>query len=563
MSDYKLEGVIRLKDETSRAVKSADSNVSKFEKTLGVAKAALTAFGIVTAAKAAIALGKLGAQAERTERGFQTISGGTANATDNLNAMMRATNGAIDRTTAMGLANQMMQMGLVDSAESLGKNAEMATRLGAAMGVDATTAMQNWNAMMANQSLPRLDTYGISSGKVRTRINELTTSVEGMTREQAFSIAVMEQGQIAMDRLGESVDDNALSVEQSQAAYADLKSEIGMNLASAIGSTHTLVGKFTRQWGDNLRATRESDGEISIIRSNLGMLGDVLGFNNTVFDQYKEKQDAAAFSTKFATTMAAGYNARLELSKTVTLDLGDTVGDSQTIFEQYTQAIEGNIQANEDYYSAQKESNEAAAEAETAFLNAASALDEMSEAALARNQLDLLKQSLDAGTISQDQYRDATRAVLTEFGLLTLAEESAQGALDSLRQMYIGGKISAEQYATAIGAIKRNVDSLSDKQINIRVKTTYENVGGGSSGYVDPGTGSGHATGGYSLGDNAFVGEAGPELVRMPAGSQVYTAQETRNIAYNFNLNATYQQGSSLQDDVKTLAMLYGGGYAA
>ncbi|MDR0608015.1 MAG: hypothetical protein LBG52_06870 [Candidatus Peribacteria bacterium] len=74
------------------------------------------------------------------------------------------------------------------------------------MGNSATQSMADFAALLANQSLPRLDTFGISSGKVRERIEELMNATAGMTREEAFMTAVMEEGTKSMERLGVQSD---------------------------------------------------------------------------------------------------------------------------------------------------------------------------------------------------------------------------------------------------------------------------------------------------------------------------------------------------------------------
>lgn len=557
MSDYTLEGVIRLRDEASKSAQTTAANVSKLESVLKTASAALTTFGVVKAAQAVVKLGELGAQAERTERGFETISGGSAAAADNLDAMMRATDGAISRTAAMAVANQMMQMGLADNAEELERNAEMAVRLGRAMGVDATTAMQNWNAMMANQSIPRLDTFGISSGRVRVKIEELMAATVGLTREEAFQLAVFEEGAAAMARLGDATEDSALQIEQSQAALADLKNEIGMAFSNAVANGEGAVGKFTRAWGDNLRIVRESteglegwDKRIAMMRYNVAMLqestgmlpwifgkiGEALWANNTAFDEYRAQQQAAAAETARWSAQAEYYNQIAEQQRQATLDAATAANDSRVRMEEYTTAIQNGQTATDDYRWSQLQANEATAAAETAFLNAAAALDEMSEAALARNELDLLKASLDAGTISQDQYRAATEAVLTEFGLLTPAEESAQGALDTLRQLYIDGKISADAYALAVATIKANIDALESKTIEVKTIYTEEHraVGSGTD-YRD--RGSYNAQGGSSRGGWDVVGELGPELRYQQPGTRVIDNQTSQQITNNQIIN--------------------------
>lgn len=554
MADYNLEGVIRLRDETSEAVKSADQSVNKFEGTLKAAKAALTAFGVVEAAKAAIELGKLGAQAERTERGFTAISGGSAAAEANLNAMIGATDGAISRTDGMAAASKLMQMGLANNATELGNLTEMAVRLGTAMGRDANQSIEEFSLLLANQSIPRLDTFGISAGKVRGRIQELQDQTAGMTREAAFMQAVMEEGAVAMGRLGPAVEDNALAVEKAAAAWANLKVEIGQRFASTVAGSHSVIGKFTTLWGDNLRIMNQNSGEIGTLRANIGMLGDVLGFNNTVFDEYRDKQRAHNAETQRMAGLAEYYAEKQELANQATEAGRDVLSDSELAWLQYSEATQGATQAQADYEYQQRLANEAAAAAETSFLNAAAALDELSAAALARNELELLKQELDAGKISQEQYRDATRAILTEFGLLTPAEEKAQQDLEYLRQAFANGRITAEEFATAVERVKNRIDALEDKTVNITyIYREEDRRKGAGAGYSSEMWDTDWQAAGFEGWVNEptpmVVGEGGPEYVSIKPAAQV---QNTTNI------NVSMPQATNVGPAIAALQALYG-----
>jgi hypothetical protein len=82
----------------------------------------------------------------------------------------------------MKSANQFLVMGLADSTEEASKFAEMATQLGRAMGKEAVPAMADFAAMLANQSIPRLDTFGISSGNVRQSIEAQMKANSELTR---------------------------------------------------------------------------------------------------------------------------------------------------------------------------------------------------------------------------------------------------------------------------------------------------------------------------------------------------------------------------------------------
>lgn len=247
-----------------RGAEETKKELSGVEKAAQTAGKALLTFVSVESIKATFELAKLGAQSLRTKQAFEAISGGADEASANLEAMQAATRGALSEQQAMASANQLMQMGLANSSEELAQLAEMATRLGGAMGKDATASLEEFSLLLANQSIPRLDTFGISAGKVRTRINELTSTVAGMTREQAFMTAVMEEGQTSMERLGPAVDDAALSFERAEAMAVNLRTELGERLAPAI-STALDAGMLLLTWNEQIAEAQREHAESVVI----------------------------------------------------------------------------------------------------------------------------------------------------------------------------------------------------------------------------------------------------------------------------------------------------------
>ncbi len=197
-------------------------------------KKALTAAAIVQTGKAAYELAELGAQSLRTGDAFRNISGGAELAKENLEAMRKATRGAMSETQMMAEASAMLQMGIAGNADELARNAEMAIRLGAAMGTEAGPAMANWNAMIANKSIQRLDTYGISSGNVTKLMGELQEQIEGLSSEEAFRQAVFAEGEKALQRLGPILEDDALAFEQARARAEDYRIELAENLSPKV-----------------------------------------------------------------------------------------------------------------------------------------------------------------------------------------------------------------------------------------------------------------------------------------------------------------------------------------
>jgi len=228
----------------------AGSVVGGLTKTLGglaTAAAGLAAGAVAGVGALGAELVKMTADAasvDQTRQAFNALADSIGeNAQDMVDNMRIATNWMVSDADLMAGANQMMSMGLADSADEAANLATMATKLGMAMGSDATGAMENFNAMLANQSLPRLDSFGISSGAVRARIEELTEGVEQMDRETAFMTAVMEQGAVAMDRLGDAGQGPAVTMAQLQAMIAHVRDTIGQAFLPILEKLLNILGE--------------------------------------------------------------------------------------------------------------------------------------------------------------------------------------------------------------------------------------------------------------------------------------------------------------------------------
>src|SRR5690606_23785448 len=133
-------------------------------------------------------------QARRAETALTAYAGGAQQAEAATSAMKRATEGALSTLDAQTQASRLLSMGLASNAQELEKVTCIATVRGTTMGRDVNQSIEEFSLLMANQSLLRLDSFGISSARVRQRMDELQASVKGMTREQAFNQAVIEIG---------------------------------------------------------------------------------------------------------------------------------------------------------------------------------------------------------------------------------------------------------------------------------------------------------------------------------------------------------------------------------
>lgn len=219
--------LLKAKDEASAVIKGIAKESDGLKGSL--MKAGL--FGATAVIGIGATIGKLAYDAAMVEPVRITFDNLTesigATADEMLDALKPATMGVLTEIELMKAANKLMAMGLADSVEEAAQLAEMAVTLGIAMGEQAGPALENFTLMLANQSIPRMDTYGLSSGQARLRIEELMAATEGLTREEAFKIAVLEQGADAMDRVGDITGTAAVKMGAFQTKVQDAKDDLG------------------------------------------------------------------------------------------------------------------------------------------------------------------------------------------------------------------------------------------------------------------------------------------------------------------------------------------------
>lgn len=249
--------LVKAKDQASKALKGVGKSVGGLTEKLG----GMGIIGPAAIAGVGLAVGKLAWDAmelEPTRITFDNLTesiGSTADAM--LEELRPATLGVVSDADLMASANKLISMGLAESAEEAAKLSKMAVTLGTAMGKKATPAMEEFALMLANQSIPRLDTFGISAGKVRTRINELMEADKSLTRETAFMTAVMEQGEISMERVGDVSDTTSIKMQRIRTAVDNLKVGIGEMLIPVLDAGATAFLDFQKSQEDVRIAEQE------------------------------------------------------------------------------------------------------------------------------------------------------------------------------------------------------------------------------------------------------------------------------------------------------------------
>ena len=208
--------------------------------------------GLALGAKEILDLGVETFQAAEKARvatsAFTSLSGSANIAKINLQAMGRATRGLISDTEQMQIANQLLGMNIVQTDQQLEQVVGVSRRLGKEFrGLGAREAAEEFAIMIANMSVARLDSFGLSSGRVRERINELLATTEDMTREQAFFQATMEEGEKTLNRLGPELNTTSDEVSRLGAAFANLQVVFG-----SVAEESGIIGNLVKTMADDL-----------------------------------------------------------------------------------------------------------------------------------------------------------------------------------------------------------------------------------------------------------------------------------------------------------------------
>ena len=237
-------------ERIGKTVRKAGADVLRFGGTL----AALGGGLLFTVKKFAT----LGGEIDGIERGFQSLAGGIGQANELLSAMDKALDGTVSRLDLMRNANQAILLGLPASAKEMAELANVAQRLGVAIGRDATLAFQDLVTGIGRQSRMILDNLGIivnTELAYKTFAKTLGRTVEQLTdaeKKQAFYNATLDSARAKVASLGPEILTPAQAIARLDAQFKNLINSLALTLAklpSLKTLTDDIVGTFN-EWAD-------------------------------------------------------------------------------------------------------------------------------------------------------------------------------------------------------------------------------------------------------------------------------------------------------------------------
>ena len=267
-----LEDAGKMLGKTEQEMGKLGGASQKADKSIGGLMSVLKVAAVVSFAKqvgeAAYELGVLGAQAERTEKTFLNVAGGSGQAAVMLDALREATLGTRSEVELMASATNILALGLADNAADLSSIVRNVEALGARFGGN----MQIFQLMMSNDSLMRIDSFGIGVEEATKRIEEYKAA--GMEAGEAFDTAILDLMTEKFEQLGGAMEDPITDIQRTQAAWQDLRAEAGK--AIEIGGISEASAKFTRWLADTL-------GRVNDLSDMYGEAAVKAAYHNTVY----------------------------------------------------------------------------------------------------------------------------------------------------------------------------------------------------------------------------------------------------------------------------------------
>lgn len=252
--------ILQARDALKRVNDESNKSPRLFDTMSAKATALGAAFGTFIGNVAWSAVNKLGselskfasqgAQLPALESSFRRLSRGVGEDADAmLKSLQKGTQGMVTNFDLMQSANKAMLLGLPVTTESMGTMAEAATKLGRAMGQDATKSLDDLITALGRSSPMILDNLGLTVkvGEANEAYAaKLGKSVEALTdaeKKMAFYEAAMEAARRKVDELGEQT---LTLAEIATAAWA----KVGNAVTSAAATINTGIGRILSRQGE-------------------------------------------------------------------------------------------------------------------------------------------------------------------------------------------------------------------------------------------------------------------------------------------------------------------------
>ena len=197
-----------------------------------------------------ILFSKEATKVQSMERAFNTLAGGSANATVAIDKLQEATNGTLSEFDLFQQANNAMVLGVTKNSDEMADMFDMAQRLGSALGKDTAHAVESLVTGIGRQSRLMLDNIGIVvkseeayeqyAIELKKNVNQLTDS----EKKQAFMNATLDAAREKLQTLPKEVLNADQRFQALGASLTDAANRIGegfLPMAEALATALTIL----------------------------------------------------------------------------------------------------------------------------------------------------------------------------------------------------------------------------------------------------------------------------------------------------------------------------------
>jgi hypothetical protein len=465
--------------KTDQMGNKADTTGGKVDA-LGTALRGAMTLGVIV--KAGQILGQMvaiGTEVQQTKERFEELVAPLGNAADVMDRLRVASLGiATDKDLQSG-ANLLMQMGIAESPEDLENIIGLITRL-KKPSEDLGTAIDDFSKLLSNQSVLRLDNFGLSSARVRVRILELLESGQALNREEAFKMATLEEGALAIERLGSSAENASTPIARLTTNVENLFNEASAGVATSIqaGAGILEIGlglhpEQLRQAEEQARITAENLNQVMTSAMEEGHFGAgfssdfVHNYMSTAFDLAQSNPALASDAQTFMDAVFASMDQGLRNGPRGYLDLlafSDDDPDGQQAIQAMTEMalqIDAATQSERELTVAREAAAMAAEDARIEQKARALMMEEETTATLrqliAEEELLDKEQKINQQNKAERLAREAqemenvTRATLRQF----VAEENLTEALNRKAEKQLEIQAAQRSMAEEISGLER------------------------------------------------------------------------------------------------------------
>ena len=239
-----------LDTQGKRNAKGMDSLANAFSVVRS--KLLLLNFGLSMGATQLAKFAQEAAKVENMERAFNTLSGGTENASIAMDKLQLATNDTMTQMDLFQQANNAMILGVSKNSDEMAEMFDIAQRLGRALGRDTRSSVESLITGIGRQSRLMLDNIGIivkADEAYESYAERLGTTADKLTdadKKTAFLEATMESARAKVASLGDEVKSTQDSYDTLIASLGDASVSLG-GFVAKIGELPEKAEEAARQ----------------------------------------------------------------------------------------------------------------------------------------------------------------------------------------------------------------------------------------------------------------------------------------------------------------------------